>query len=579
MNLHDPATERELLRLAKIGRAGKPMERKDPSGWTNVLWAHLTILGFAGGAFAMIFEKPVHWQFAFASVILVWLARILAGQIGSLRYDRLAVLLNLPVLGADILKWRRSRFFLGNWLAPPAFAAASALAIPLSGIHPVSTWQTALSAVLLAGTVFATAILLHENLFVRLRVVKLWDYTTVGIVIAAIALYFLHRRAFWFGGLSDWAAHGLLQLTWIFPPSWCLPYRFEHGGMWLALAWTGWGAARWISWPARVGPAFEEPQDLPIAFGDFEFPEDDEDDEEDEEIAETAEIQDFPETRDTDLPAPLAMPGEGWVDGWIRFVVGNRDAALAGAFTDPARTWTRQTNWVLLAIPFWFLVLWGFTKFYPDFEWKQRIVIWSCILSPVLLCAPLLPFSNALPRATRLWMMGQQQLLFFSAFPVSARDLLRISTKITLARCVVLVAVATPVLALAQWILNSPLSPWSAFWLVPAVACFWANSRPVFIYYRLQSATRRRAGPVALAIHLASGVALVILAIAWLAAGAIGVFSGLGFCAGDLEGNDFRLLPALALGGLLTSALCARAIFEIFHWKLRQRHFDWLTSG
>ncbi len=269
------------------------------------------------------------------------------------------------------------------------------------------------------------------------------------------------------------------------------------------------------------------------------------------------------------------MGGEGWVESWVRRFIGKKDAPLAGAMVHLNPAWTRQTHLVMWLAPPVLAMIWAFHRHFPASAFRDSANVWIGILAFALPVGALLPVSNEVPRATALWPLGGQGLPFFSALPVSVRDVLRISQRITLARCLILVPLMTPIVAALLAIFDEmDFSPWTACWLVPAATCFWVTSRPVFLCHRLRGAGRRSNS---WSIHTLLELLTLIATLGWLIAGLIGVGSGLLLFSSGFGGPDRWVVAAAGLGGLLVSGLCARAVFEIHCWKLQRRMLDWLS--
>ena len=589
MKLHDPETERELLRLAtrgRKGRAAEPPDSRKSGEKIGLIFPLLVVLYLTAAILGALDERlrTEHWRFLICGMLLLWVAQVGLGHlIGEVNRYR-EVLVNLPISGEHVLRWARSRFFIQKWFSILFFCGLCSFS--LSNFSWASPWQLATTTLLLFATTVSTVILLKEPWLGRLRIVRIWTIGSLLSVGGMAVLFFTNRKIFRIGETPEWLAEGILNITWLFPPSWSLPGRLEQGGVYLTLLWIGIGALRWMSWPKQAAPHFDAPQDFVEAFGDFAYEEDVEFDGSAPEPA-TGEIDHSAIVADVErragkpkqrirIPEPLTMAAGGWVDQWIRRAVGKSDAALAGAFADPNHTSTRKTNRVIVWSPVWLAITWAINAFYPESDSKDLVILWIWILSPALLILGLLPFSNGIPRATTAWNLGSQCMPFFAAMPVGTRDLLRVSTRINLVRSIVMALIATPLCWLLMVILAPEDTPWVACWVVPAFCIFWATSRPLFIWYRLQAATRRRRGTL---LSHALGVSLsVAVAIVWMISGAGGVISGVGYFLGGVSGSDRWLLPALAVGGLFVSGLSARAVFEIHRWQLSRRHFDWVSS-
>lgn len=587
MKLHDPATEREFLRLAVMGRGGQEMEPPDPTRerWRNAgaPFIFLLYLWIPAGALGAIDPRlrAEHWQSLICCILLLWAAQIgigiLMGAITRQNYH--AVFVNLPIQGEHAFRWVRSRFFFEKWFPVLGIGFFCSYAVlDFSFAHP---WILALSTLLQFAMTFATMMLLIEAWLLRSKIVAIWSVASLLLVGWMFLLSCTNQKIFRIGETPEWMADAILKFTWLLPPSWCMPGRFEGGGAFLALFWIAWGSLRWMKWPKAVARHLDAPQDFMGSFGGFT----DEDDDEMDFISDEEEVgpvtSELPqEVRNNEEPvrlvAPLAMPLTGWVEKWILRCVGGNNKTLAGAFGDLNRQWTQKTNLMLLVLPIWLCIIWGFTRYFPETQWKETINIWIWVVSIILPVVGLMPFTNAIPRATAMWTPGAQSFPFFSALPVSARDLLRISTRTTLTRCVIMALVATPFSWLLLAVLTPQSDPRAAIWLVPALCCFWATSRPLFVWYRLQAGNRRRRGTWL--IHTTTQILSLVLGICWLLSGGVGIVSGFGFFMATPSGDDLWLLPVLAGGGLIVSAVCARAVFEIYQWQLSRRHFDWLSS-
>lgn len=588
MKLHDPATERELLRITTTGRNDREIELPDRRrNWFGIVASKLSplVLAYLPAGALGAFDSRLrteHWQTLICCVLLMWSAQIgfgsLIGSITNQGYH--AVFVNLPIRGEHVLRWVRSRFFLGKWF--PVLAISFLCSFAVHDFSLEAPWNLAATTLLLFATTFATMMLLNEAWFVRLHVARIWSLAPLLLAGWMLLLFFTNRRVFRIGQTPDWLTDAILGFTWILPPSWCLPGRLESGGGLLAIVWIGWGIARWRSWPKSAAPIFDTPQDFIDAFGDFAF---DEEDEEDEPRKTEATIEPAPTVKPgksrkpVRLPAPLGMPDSGWVERWIQRWIRKGDQHLAGAFGDLSSFATMKTTWTLRILPVWLSCTWVFTKFVPESDWKETLTTWIWLISVLLPIIGLLPFSNAIPRATASWSLGAQSVPFFTAMPVSVRDLLRISTRITIARCILMALIGTPFAWILLAILDPKSSPWAAVWLVPAISCFWITSRPLIIWYRLQAGNRRKLGAGVLIARTLMQIFSLALGIVWLLSGAVGVISGLGYFWGNPRGYDLWTLPMMAVGGLILSGVCSRAVFEIHHWQLSRRHLDWLSSN
>ncbi len=586
MKFSDRATEREWIRLASEGRMGRPMKRKDPGpslkSRVSPLFGILAIASVISWLMGM--NEPEmrseHWQTMLSCLILIFTSLVgvqtLMHPINS-RPGYVAAALNLPVSGESIIRWVRRQIWLRRF--PKTLLICGVISLAVHGFEFSAPWKIAATALLLTATTFATTILLEDEWLQRLRIGRLWGVLVALLVVWLVALYISHGKGSMVGNPPDWMAAGVLRLSWIFPPSWCLPGRFEHGGFWLALPWIAWGATRWYSWPKRAGQHLDRLQDLNPAYDDSDEDDDSLDDESPELIE--AHSEEKPEPRDdnrtTDLPEPLAMIASGWVERWVCYFIGGKNLSMAGAMVALHPAWTPLTNRVIrYAVPMLTFV-WAFHRYFPDSKFKSTADLWMGIISFILPMGVLLPVTNAVPRATSTWALGGQVLPFFSMLPISVRDVLRVSMRVTLARCLIMVPLMTPIAAALLAIYHElGCSAWTACWMVPAVACFWVHSRPIFLALRFRSSSRRSKS---LLIHTVLGLFSLISGLGWLAAGAIAGISGVMLFAPENSGTDRWETLAAFLGGLLVSGLCARAVFEIHVWKLKRRMLDWLAPA
>lgn len=587
MKLHDPETERNLLRLAIAGRNGKPIAPPDPRpGLWGTFKLSLYILASGAGVSGILgatnpLVRTHHWQTLFGSMILMALAMASFGRIfGTVCPPGThAVLVNLPINGERVFRWIRFRFFLKSWFLFLTLSLTCSFA--LQGFADDSLWSTATTGLLLFAVSYSTVILLGDPLLIRLKVTNLWSLLLLILFVGLVLLYGFHQKIFSEGEIPEWLANGILGLAWAFPPSWCMPGHIENGGAWLSAAWIAWGAFRWIKWPRAAGQLFDMPYDFMNTFGDFGLNEDD------EEAPQIIFPQAISETSNAEeprsglkypihLPAPLAMPQSGWLDRWIRRAIGKNNQDLAGAVCDLTRSWSKQTTWLMRLSPFWLISVWALTEFPPFSLRKDDITLFIGIASVILLIGGLLPFSNSIPRALAPWYLGAQKIPFFSALPISSRDLLRISNRITFVRGVAMILIASPVVFILLALLLPGENPWVSLWLVPSLVCFWSTSRPIFVWYRLQAACRKRRG--IWLTHISGSILIIPLVIGWLASGAAGVVFGCGLILGKVSGDDAWILPLLAIGGLSLSGLSARAVFELHRWRLRRGHFDWMSA-
>lgn len=586
MKLHDPDIEREVTRLATLGRKGKEMEPADPGrSWSTIVIAPFmlaALLSIPAGALGLHDPRlrTEHWQTLIICILMMWTSQlslnILIGRFMKDGYN--AVCANLPIRGEHAFRWVRSRFFAGRWFAMLLISSLCGFAIHgFSLEHP---WHLAATTLLLFVTGFATTILLNIEQF---KIVRIWTAGSILLMGWMFLLYVTDARIFRTEETPQWMVEAILKLTWLIPPSWCLPGRFENGGAILTLLWAGVGLARWKAWPRAAAPYLDARRDFAESFGHFAFSEDEE--EENHPAYPVHEAPDERHHRDAGevptskgLPPPPALPGGTLVDRWVRRWIAKGDEVVAGAFSDDAVGRTFRTKWTLLILPLWLLLVWLFVRFVPEPNWKDTGTIWIWLLSVLIPLGGLLPFSTSVSNAHATWSLGTLNFPIFSALPVSTRSLLRISTRITFARCVLMMLIAAPYACILIAILLPDVPPLVGLWLVPAFCFFWVTARPQLVWYRLQEANRRKRGAGTLVIHVILVLLNLLLGVTSVLAATLGTMAGLAYFGKAVSGEDLWLLPLAAVGGLLLSAVCSRAVFEIYHWQLRRRLVDWITS-
>lgn len=566
MNLHDPQTELEILRLAKSGRKGQAMEARDRWPWQKWIMAPVWVIAILGylahmmGAFDPD-RRVVHWQYLICSLVVLWTAKFGAGLATAPIARNYATLVNLPVKGETLFELSRRSFFIR--FAPFLILVCGPFSYAVGGF----TWEEpvllAISTVLMAGTTLATAIIIYDASLAPSLIRRIYDrffqIQSLGLV---ISYWFLEDYSKT-GGTPKWLAEGIYQVTWLLPPSWCLPGRIGHGGGVVALSWCVFGFTRWMLWPRRLGHLFDAPKDV--------FINEEATEEEEAKSADTDEAIPI-----TTLPAPLAVPGEGWVERWVRRVIGGKDAIIAGTLVEQNSDWTKNTNLAIYLCPILLAVNWVVLKMPIKADWFETAAYCIWIISIVAIPLLLQQFPNAVPRMTGQWSTGPQALPFLALLPISVRDVLRVSMRITFARTVILAAISGPYLWCLFSIHEIEMRPMDLLWLVLSGSWILVTSRPLFILNRIQSLGRCRRGIYP--IHCALNLLLCLIALIWLIASATGVAFGL-FWMGTMEGdNDFGFIAAVSLGGLAVSALSSRATFEIHHWRMRRGHFDWVSG-
>ncbi len=584
MRLHDPETERAILRLAATGRKGRTMEPAD--GGNNLSSFFLRKLGLlylahiiAGmlGAYDETL-RSAHWQSLIICILLIWHVQIaIGGLLDQLTRDgRHAVLPNLPIRGEHAFRWARQQFFIDRSITLACLNSLFAFA--LHDFTFAAPWKLAATCLLISAMSIASVQVLQQPWLERLHFLRNWSICSLLLSGWMILLVFTNKKIFRVGHTPEWLEDAIRLFTWLLPPSWVFPGRFEDGGAILALVWIIYGFVLWKQWPVVAAPFLDSPRDFDGGFGGFD---EDEDQENREAPNNDIDSDHSPGERlpIRGLPPPMAIARDGWVERWVMWWIPDRDKAVAGAFCEQRPGWTKRANWMLRFLPLWLAAIWVFIHFCPEsFAWKATITIWICVISTVLPLFGLLPFSNAISRAYSVCSSSGQILTFFSALPVSTRALLRVSMRITIARSIVFAVIGIPYACLFQSILDPDAPLIVSIWLVSAFCCSWITARPMLVAYRLWKTNRLKHGGGLLVGH---GL-LAIIGSALVIAAPLSAIFGIGFgfagisCA--LENQDSGLYALGALGGLALSGLCSRAVFEIYHWHLKRRCFDWISS-
>jgi hypothetical protein len=254
---------------------------------------------------------------------------------------------------------------------------------------------------------------------------------------------------------------------------------------------------------------------------------------------------------------------EGWIEKLALALLHTRDHMLGPILVGLEAGWTRRW-WKALRIGTLLLL-----TSYALLASGTRLIsaaaleFWIILVPLIVVVGASFPMSNSIPLATSGRPLGQQGMPFFVGLPVSMRDLLRVSFRITAARMIACLALALPVIAVQCVILNRVKSLPTMLCMVVILAAFWVVVRPAFIYYRLQEMSRpgrrHRLG------HVCTYLLLLPLALGIL----FSIVASVGF---------FLANPPWLIVCLPSAACCARAIYALFHWRVRTRKVDWIIE-
>jgi hypothetical protein len=572
--------------LALDARQGKAMENRDGRSIFDTIKSlfGLALAGFIAAAMLGVFDtRPIHWVGMIGVLLLMAVALLGPGAFynTAMRLGYYTVLVNLPVRGETALGWVRENFFRKYLLK----LAGSSLLVAVSAqdFSFANPLQIAATFLLFFSTTTATISLLNDPWLRKTNIKLVWGgvYAVSGFLL----LYYLYRndRVFEPGGSAEWLIDLATMVTWIFPQGWVMPGRFESGGAFLAIPWCAWGLYRWISMPRDMGAEYDRPQDYATAFGGFGL-----DDEWDEEYGENLyelqeeDIRSDHTAKESDGAAALEslqVPGEtkgGWVDDFVLRFLDSRERMIAFAMNDGRIDSTSGTNLFLKYSPIWLLMLWLFTAVVTIDHWREMGTVWLGLISIGLAVVYLVPVTNGLPMTSRWWQLGSQGVPFFALLPVTAREILKISSRITFARCLLMFPIGAVFLTLMVKILGVELSIVETVGFVCSGTLVWILSRPAFVWYRLQSMARQRSG-VRLG-HLFYQATELICGLFWHVGAAGCVISVFALSSWMDTGEElFETLLVLSAGALCCF-LGARGTFEIFLLRLRHRKFDWLSQ-
>ncbi len=589
-----PSNRQELKaihRLALEARQGRAVERGDGRSLYKLLkslfgWA---FAGFIAAVFLGVFDtRPSHWVGLMGAMLLMAVVVLSSGAFynTAIRMGYNTVLVNLPVPGETSLGWIRENFF--REFSPKLIGSSLLVALAAHGFSFANPLQIAATSLLLFTTTTATVPLLDDPWLRKICLKLVWIF--VYVISGLMLIYFMFRnnRVFEPRGSAEWLINLVTMVTWIFPQGWVMPGRFESGGAFLAIPWCAWGLHRWISLPRDMGAAYDRPQDYATAFGSFGL-----DEEWDEGYEEDfgRDFSDFPEDNipsDHAVNEPdgaaafeaLKVRGEttgGWVDDFVLGFLNSRYRMIAYAMNDGRIDSTSLTHFFLKFSAIWLPALWLLGMVLSDHLMPENGKTWLGIISFVITVFCLFPITNGLPMASRWWQMGAQAVPFFALLPITARDIVKISTRMSLARCLVMFPIGSIFLILvAKMIGGEEFTVFDIVTLFGSVTLVWILSRPIFVWYSLQSMARRRSG-VRLG-HLLYQAMELIFCLVWLAgsAGCVICVFVLSILERGVEFNETLVILAVC-------ALCcfvgARAAFEIFYIRLRYRKYDWLSQG
>lgn len=571
MKLHDPETEKSLMRIARGTLDGAEFQKHPVSIWKRPL-SGLGAIAAASAMPAYVLystwdsSTPLLLRRSVCAIAMMLLARLGAGQIAMsfVKASFFGTLVNLPIRGRVALTFVRGIFLRMFWL--PALVGALIGAVflhypngPVDFPAILATWF------LLTAIVWATASLAQTQWLNRLHIVKIWQWTACLLIGCFFIFNWLAKGA---GDplISASAQENLFDsLLWIFPPVWVFPGKIMDGGLIPAVAWICLGAWHWFRWPSRAFPDYDRPMDFLSAFGSIGSA--DETGEIGSPLADNAELI---------LPDPPPRPPTtGWVERLIAASIPAGDLAAAGAFM-PGSNYSRAANLTAAFAVIWLLAF-GFGRTpSPGEPYRDFVLLIAWAVPAIVSVIGILPFADHMKIAVKTFTVGNTPVPSFTTLPVSLRSLLRISSRIAIVRTIIAVAISAPFFWLLARILQLPGIGTGLLAMITAIGTAWILAVPAVLANRLDSHLTRKKGsfPLILATSLAQ-VPIGFLFVTTSLAG-IGLSFAWGMGSPDGEYAIF-LLPAalicLAFGGAMS-----RLLFEILHFSIRQRRYDWKSK-
>ncbi|MCF7785076.1 MAG: hypothetical protein K9N47_03085 [Prosthecobacter sp.] len=575
MFFHHPETEQSLRRMAAAALNGTAMELRDLRlwprikgalkfvGWEAVLSICLCMLA---GLSIPQFRAAAWRDFMLAGAVMMT-SRLSGQQFHWLLNSSPTtnVLWHLPVAGRDICRWARLIYLRGslNLLPRMTVVAWAWLGFPLVE----TAWMNILWSGIMLWLIMLACVQHHSLPLGAGRLLgKIWNVTLAiwgGLVVYA-----------WVGNKHP--SHGLLPpawvsqvcapVSWVLPAQWVMHARENQIALVLTLVCLVAGGLFWWRFPDALGGAYDQldTEALPAIEIETEEPA-------------YAEAEDL--ARPVAVPEPPAMEAvqvlaciqqaaanetslvrEGWIEKLLLSLLNERDRMLGPILVGLHAGWTGRWWKAVRICTLLLLTSYALLAFGTRWIKAETLEVWIVIVPLLVVVGYTFPVSNSIPLAMLSWPSGQHGMPLFAGLPISMRDLLRVSLRITVARMVACLALALPVIAGLCVLLDHPKAIPAMLGTAVILAISWRCIRPVFIYYRLQQVSRpgRRHRlwhacadllilPIALAIPFS-----VILSVA-----------------------VFQAQPEWLAVSLPLTACCARAVYAVFHWRVRAQKVDW----
>lgn len=394
----------------------------------------------------------------------------------------------------------------------------------------------------------ATPYLLAAPSVQRFRLPQLWLLT--GLLIAVLAG--VHRAADHFG----WPfADELLTLAngfaMLFPSWWARPAPYWNLWELVTGIWVCAGAWAWWTFPRRIGRVLDGPEAL-AHLGEC-YVEGDGEDEFDEIVAKASPSVSWADPQVSEIPGEFPLrealwPEKGWIENLAVRLLGTELQPLA-ALCCPNPGWTSQwkLSWIGLAAAL--LILWLGRFLPPDGKWSAIATFVGGLTLAVSLAVNF-PLGN---QFYRLLIQGvSERAPVLAVLPVTVEQVLAVSQRITLARCVSFITLPSALLAGLVLFQGLPLLLLAA----PFVLCLvLIAARPAMAAFRLLWVARpsRRFRCVGLLL-LCMTCALSLLS------GLCGAIASLLFVIALSPANAWHFLGCALFAILLIYALAKTAV-------------------
>ena len=552
MRLHDPEIEAKILALAEGACADGTIQKADRIWWSRIsgsvgsLVIPIGIALFFMGGDGRLTHSTQALIYSLISMALIRAGIDILAK-SAQRCGLFSTLANLPVEGRVAFKYVRSQFFRSFWflaIFPPVF-----MTWWLGGIGFET--NDYLRIPLLIGIILGSVGICGSKLFLRFLTLQLWYIA--GSIVAAFLFYLIFSEAT--ADTPSTFQNFVEVIAWTLPPTWVLRENLGHWELLLGLSWCVVGFLAWIRWPSTAMRGFDRAHDFMVPAKDPRAEKDTESDPE--------------PSAPLDFEAMLSGKRKDWLDSLIFKTISVSDRAAAEALLDEGRHRGKLVLLTLVLGPVW---LWLCRFETSDLSGGSDFVLIPIILwgVPIAYAATaLFPFGNSITRATSPYPLGPGHVPIFSMLPVSIHGLLRISQKVTMIRGLIFCFLATPFFWALAYLREDGEIASGLLGAIPAFSLVCYLSRPLFIWHRIQSASKRKKGVVIL--HLATSSLEVLLFFLWCAAGLSTVAS-----AYIIASQPFSLIPLAAMvGGTFLTAAFARILLEVAVNEFRHRRCDW----